>query len=411
MPPHVARQIVSVARGQACISENEIYSNARSGIHLRGGACPVVEKNLMRHGEAAGLLVSEGASGWIRQNELRGHSKTELQVCGRGSHPSLCWRRCAAGAATPPCAGAGVRQGQPPLPVLAQVCDKGSHPLVEGNTMCQSRAGGILVCARAGGWIRRNTIHSNASAGARLAEGSCARFEANTLRDGRDCGLVLCGGCSSSVVDNEVGEHSKAGVLAYGESTVPILLRNCVHSSMQAGVYMYGGCSPVLESNEIKLNVGAGVLVSERSDPILRHNAIHSGDDAGVLYHQEGKGSLLDNNIYNSKGRATTTNCPCRACGGGAHARVTLCPADSPLPRCWQIERTGWRCCRVATRRSIRTGCMVGGRAACSSTRAGRWDPARVPHGIQSASLMGSSPRPSWDPARVPHLALTPLPP
>ena len=98
----VAKGTVEAAKLEARFLKNEVFGNAKAGLHLRGGACPHVEGNVFRNGKAAGGLISEGACGWIVDNVFRGHEKTELQVC-----------------------------------------DASSCPVLDGNTMADSKAGGI----------------------------------------------------------------------------------------------------------------------------------------------------------------------------------------------------------------------------------------------------------------------------
>ena len=194
------------------------------------------------------MLISEGASGWLCGNTLKGHAKTELQVC-----------------------------------------DDGSVPLLDGNVISDSQAGGVLVFRGAGGTLRKNTITANTAANVRIADGSTARLEENTITGGHDCGVALCGGALAVLTDNTIKGHVKANVIVYGARTYPTLLRNVVEGSEQSGVYLYAASKATLEDNEIRGNVGPNVLVTEGADPLIHKCAIHASDDAGVLVHLEGK--------------------------------------------------------------------------------------------------------------------------
>jgi hypothetical protein len=256
-----AHGIVATARSEAQLVKNQIYGNAKAGLMIVGGACPWVEDNMLRDGQAAGILVSEASSGVLRSNTMRGHAKTEVQVC-----------------------------------------DAGTQPLVEGNTISESRAGGILVFRGAAAIVRKNTVRANAGANVRLAEGCVARLEGNTIADGEDCGVAVCSGALAVLADNTInGVHKKAGVLIYGTRTAPTLLRNVIEGSEQAGVYMYAGAQATIEDCEIRGNAGPNMIITEGSDPLLHKCTIHSSDDAGVLVHQEGKGTLQHNNVYNNR--------------------------------------------------------------------------------------------------------------
>lgn len=52
-------------------------------------------------------------------------------------------------------------------------------------------------------------FHSNGSAAIRSAEHATTRIEGNTLRDGRDCGIAVCAGATSVVLDNDIYSHVK----------------------------------------------------------------------------------------------------------------------------------------------------------------------------------------------------------
>jgi parallel beta-helix repeat protein len=172
-------------------------------------------------------------------------------------------------------------------PSACQVCDRDTSPLVDGNTITESRAGGVLVLSGATPLLRKNTIHSNRAAGVRLAAGSRARLEDNTIRDGGDCGVALCSGTKSTLVGNAIRGHPKANMIVYGAETVPILLRNTVEHGEQAGVYVYAAACPVIEDCELRGNTGPNLLVTEGANPCVMSCLIHSSDDAGVLVHQE----------------------------------------------------------------------------------------------------------------------------
>ena len=269
----VAEAAASSAWGQALLEANHVIGNAKAGIVLSRGACAHLERNTLRDGKGAGLLVCGGARGVARRNEVRGHAKTQVQIC-----------------------------------------DAGTAPLLEENEVHAGHAGGVLVYGNGGGVLRANRVHGHAQANVRLTEGATCTLEGNVVHEGEDCGVVLVG-CSCLVTRNEIHHTRKAGLLAHGDATAPLLVANKIHHSHQAGVYAYDGSSAALVGNEIASNFGAGVLVTERAAPLLLHNRIYGGDDAGVLAHDDARGTLRGNNIYNNRTYAVT------ALGGG---RLTL---------------------------------------------------------------------------------------
>jgi len=252
--------LIAQAMSQATIVNNEVHGNAKSGVQFKGGACPLLEGNVIRDGQAAALLVCGGARGVVRNNHLSGHVKTELQLS-----------------------------------------DAGTSPLVERNIIHSSSSGGVLAFSNAGGLLRRNEVHGNHKANVRLSERSCTRLEDNTIRNGKDCGLAISSGCTSVVVGNDIRENVKANVLMWGAETKPTLVANKIHHGLQSGVYMYAAAGCNLIRNEIWQNAGPGVLVTEASEPLLRQNMIRDGEDYGVLIHEDGRGTLECNNVHSNR--------------------------------------------------------------------------------------------------------------
>lgn len=203
-----------------------------------GGASVLLERNTLRDGAGAGLLVEAGGDsggvgggGVARRNAIHGHAGANVQLSGAGG--SL---------------------------------------LLESNDI--HSGGGVGVLVRGGSAVlRANQLHTHALAHVRLVEvGAGCALEGNTIRGGGDCGvaLVRCG--ALLLARNTIARTAKAGVLAHGTAAAtatttatgaaagaasagaaaaPLLLGNTVQHSQHAGVYLYDGCTATLLGNEV----------------------------------------------------------------------------------------------------------------------------------------------------------------
>ena len=64
---------------------------------------------------------------------------------------------------------------------------------------------------------------------------------------------------------NAIAHTRKAGVLARGARAAALLVGNTITHSQQAGVYLYDSCTATLLGNEIGASSGAGVLLAEQT--------------------------------------------------------------------------------------------------------------------------------------------------
>jgi parallel beta-helix repeat protein len=77
----------------------------------------------------------------------------------------------------------------------------------------------------------------------------------------------------------------------------PLLLRNRIHDGKNAGVFVHENGQGTLEDNDIFANTLEGVLIMTGGNPTLRRNRIHDGK-MGILVHENGQGTLEDNDIF-----------------------------------------------------------------------------------------------------------------
>ena len=77
----------------------------------------------------------------------------------------------------------------------------------------------------------------------------------------------------------------------------PRLSRNKIHDGKAGGVYIHDNGLGTLEDNDISDNTLAGVEIKSGGDPTLRRNQIRDGKTIGVYVHDNGRGTLEDNDI------------------------------------------------------------------------------------------------------------------
>ena len=77
----------------------------------------------------------------------------------------------------------------------------------------------------------------------------------------------------------------------------PRLSRNNIHDGKAGGVYVHNNGLGTLEDNDITGNTLPGVEIKSGADPTLRRNRIRDGKTIGVYVHENGRGTLEDNDI------------------------------------------------------------------------------------------------------------------
>ena len=85
--------------------------------------------------------------------------------------------------------------------------------------------------------------------------------------------------------------------VAIHDGANPRLRGNRISHGKQSGVYVHDNGLGTLEDNDITANARAGVEITTGGDPTLRGNRISHGKDAGVYVHNNGLGTLEDNDI------------------------------------------------------------------------------------------------------------------
>jgi len=243
---------------QGIYEENEIFNNRLAGFWVKGGANPVVKRNLIHHGRDAGLFIFDGGLGYFEENNVYSNR----------------------------IAGFEIRSGANPTVVRCQIYG--------GST------GGVYVHDDGRGEFIGNKIHSNTFAGVWITSGSNPTIKDNEIYHGHQGGIYVFGDGRGLIENNDIHGNALAGIQIRSNSN-PIVRRNRIHHGLHGGIYVHEGGLGLIEDNEIYSNTLAGVWITTGSSPILRHNRIHSGKQVGVYFYDKGCGTLEDNEIYNHK--------------------------------------------------------------------------------------------------------------
>jgi F-box protein 11 len=88
-----------------------------------------------------------------------------------------------------------------------------------------------------------------------------------------------------------------ASCVSIRDGADPRLRRNKIHHGKEHGVFVHNDGLGTLEDNEIFGNGFHGVAIGAGGNPVLRRNQIHDNKDGGVYVHDNGQGTLEDNEI------------------------------------------------------------------------------------------------------------------
>ena len=98
------------------------------------------------------------------------------------------------------------------------------------------------------------------------------------VHDGRYSGILIAGGASPRIEENEIWAHASSGVAVEDSESNPTVRANRIHDCDEHGIQVAEGAAPRIEENEIWSNGGAQVVVQGTgTDPIIQANRIHDG--------------------------------------------------------------------------------------------------------------------------------------
>ena len=102
--------------------------------------------------------------------------------------------------------------------------------------------------------------------------GTTARMSGCCVHDGKQGGVLIHGGASATLENNNIHSNTKVGVEVQDQGTVAMLRSNTIHDGMSTGVSINGQASATLENNTITDNDLAGVQLTRHATATLTGN-------------------------------------------------------------------------------------------------------------------------------------------
>jgi parallel beta-helix repeat protein len=341
---------VAGVKAQGTITDNEMYEN-KDGIVLREGACPHIERNIIRDQKRRGVVVCARGQGFLIENTISGSGWYNVEVTRRAEACIACIadlsttdRRCVA--CSRQVRGEKPKEISPekaekelekkkrlyasmgllvPLPkdgvtIAGLITDESGKTsvLLRGNRIVGGGRGGVHLCEWARGVLKKNemiqasgpalvvatgadpevdgnTISECATFGIHVLAGGMGRYANNKISMNASSGFCLETDASSDVRANELCENDDAGMLVKAGANARIY-GNTMHSNGGAGIEVEGEGTTQLRDNDVHSNKGAGgIIVRAACEVTVCENNVHENDAAGVLL-LEGANPLLAKN-------------------------------------------------------------------------------------------------------------------
>ena len=337
---------VAGSKAQGTITDNEIYEN-KDGIVLREGACPEIQRNIMRDQSRRGVIVCARGQGVLLENtishsgtynvEVRGEKPKELtpseaeeelekkkklyaslgllvplpkdgvtiagMITDESGRTSVSLRRNRlVGGAEDACTCAiGQRASSRRTRSACYLIVLGTE--ADQRSRQHDRRERAARHSRRGGMGRANNhIVGSGAAGLCLETGTTSDVRANEIHKGAAAGLLVREGSKARVCANTVHENRGPGIEVDGNGATQ-LRENDVHSNMGvAGVLIRRATDVVLHDNHIHENSAVGILLTEGADPLLSKNRIVDNATEGVRCTSAASGRLERNTIKNNGG-------------------------------------------------------------------------------------------------------------
>jgi F-box protein 11 len=270
------------------------------GIVFEGGAAGAIEHSQIE-GNDCGISVQDGASPRIEENEIWASSEAGIHIGEGGTDPLIRANRVhgngsgifVAGGASPRIeeneiwanAGAGIWIGGRNIVLTGfRWNNAGTDPLVQANRVHDGVGPGILVWGGASPRIEENQIWANALAGIEIrGRGTDPLVRANRVHDGQNQGIfvhdgkttgIVSGGASPRIEVNEIWANAHEGIKISGAGTSPVIISNIVRDGLDHGIQVLDGASPTIEGNTITGNALDAIRVDEDADPKIGHNVV-----------------------------------------------------------------------------------------------------------------------------------------
>lgn len=303
------RGVVVCARGQGMLVNNDIHGSAQCNVEVRGEA-PDLRSEEERNEElekkkkayaAMGLLValpSDGVSIAGLLTDESGATQVTLRgnrIAGGGGGVLLCeWAR-----------GFIKQNEMSKINGCAVIISSGADPDVSQNTIHECAAAGILVKSGGKGRLENNTVRDNAGGGAIVEADAMPDFRANTFAANEGHGVLVHAGARVRFSGNTVRDTNGLGVLVEGNGS-SVFRNNEICKSSGTGVEVRGSAATdvkgvlsgiVLEENDLHDNGAEGLRLVQGADPHVEKNRIHANAAEGVRVESSARSRLVRNII------------------------------------------------------------------------------------------------------------------
>lgn len=275
----------------ATIEDNEILRNAGNGIWVSGlGTGPVIRRNKIHNNRDDGIYVADRQTGTIEDNEVYGNggfvghaidvSRTGSALMIRRNHIYDCGT------------GSGIRvdDASPTIvdnelfgDVLVEhtinaaimVWSATSAPVIRRNRVHDWPGDGIAVVLGAAGTIEANDIFGNGGSGINIRkEGSAPVVRRNSIHDGRGFGIWVMDGANGTIEDNEIFRNQGGGIMVSGRETEPTIRENRIHDNLSCGIQVSVGAAGSIVDNRIIGNRSDPIRIDPGASPHLARNVI-----------------------------------------------------------------------------------------------------------------------------------------
>jgi parallel beta-helix repeat protein len=153
-----------------------------------------------------------------------------------------------------------------------------------------------VFCHDSTGLVEGTVISDNGGCGIVLKAGASPVIRRNKIVNSGQAGVFCCERCTGTISENTITGSSKAGVIIKTEAH-PTVTKNVISGGKETGIYVFENGQGHLEENDIHHNGNAGVLVTTGGDPRVVANNIHQNQFEGVWVCKQGGGFFEGNDL------------------------------------------------------------------------------------------------------------------
>ena len=205
------KNCIDINGGHFTIAESRISSAGASAIAARNGAAPVLSDNWIGDSAEAGVLVTQGARGELRNNVITGNGKAGVAIT------------------------------------------KGGAPLLVGNVIELNRTLGVVVTLGAAGVLRENRIVRNGEFGVHVTRDSAPELEGNEVLENGQAGLLVALNGGGRYIGNRIVANRGGGVVIQSGAD-PTLEGNAILRNQGDGVLIQDYGRGRFKTNRIEGN-------------------------------------------------------------------------------------------------------------------------------------------------------------